>query len=208
MNRDHALFAVVGLLAGFIAGYLAHEVMAARQPPLRNAGFGVGAADPHAGVAMPGGQVPAGPAAGGQPGAPALDEINRLRARLEQEPNDRDAILRLANMNFDIGSFDRAKELYERLIALGDAVSPDVLTDLGVCERELGAYDRALELFRQAQQLSPQHWQSVYNEVVVLAFDLKQLDAAGERVAALQQLQPGNPDIQRLADEIARRRAA
>ncbi len=37
MNRDHALVLVVGLLVGFVAGYLVHEVMASSQPPRRYA---------------------------------------------------------------------------------------------------------------------------------------------------------------------------
>jgi Flp pilus assembly protein TadD len=203
VNRDHLMFTAIGLLAGFIAGYVMHEVMAARQPPLRTVSLGAAARPEATGQPFPGAAPP--PAAAS--GAPAMEEVNRLNAALQQNPNDADALLRLANLYFDISSWQRAKELYERLLALRPE-SPDVWTDLGVCERELGQYERALEHFRKAQQMAPEHWQAVYNEVVVLAFDLQQLDAAAERAAKLGTMQPGNPDVGRLVAEIERRRSA
>ena len=33
MNKDNLIFAVIGILVGFIAGYLMHEVVASKQPP-------------------------------------------------------------------------------------------------------------------------------------------------------------------------------
>ena len=198
MNRDNVLYLVIGLLTGFISGYLMHEVMAARQPQrlVANQVGAVGAAVPNS--------VPPSSNPPGQAGGPPMAEISRLREQVEAHPDDADAVLLLANLNYDIKNWQRAGELYQQYLDLRPD-SPDVLTDLGVTLRERGQFQEALSVFRQAQDLSADHWQSVYNEVVVHAFDLQDFDAANEALERLRVLQPSNPEIDRLAQEVARR---
>lgn len=218
MNKDNLIFAAFGVLLGFFAGYFMKEVMDMRQPPR----FAVGQGAPMGATgapAVPGGGGSAGgapvnpsaPGGGGGTGAPGggapMAEVQELQARLERNPDDAEAILRLAHLNFDIRRWDRARDLYERYLQLQPA-TPDTLSDLGVCYRETGEYDRALALFDQAQQMAPDHWQSRFNEVIVLAFDKKQFDRADEVLNELRSLQPNNPDIERLAAEVERRRNA
>lgn len=204
MNKDNLLFAVFGILVGFIAGYLMHEVMAMRQPPRQLAGAGAPAM-PQAPQAMPQNTGGAGapPADGGA--GPAMQEIQELSQRVQNNPNDAEAVLRLANLNFEINRWQRARELYEQYLKLKPE-SPDVLSDLGVTYREQGQYDQALELFHRAQSLDPNHWRSLYNEVVVLAFDQRRLNDADRVLQRLRQMQPGNADVERLAAEVERSR--
>lgn len=202
MNRDNGLFLLVGLLAGFIAGYLLHEEMAGRQAPRRVPG--TAAAAPAAGaMAAPGGG--GGAAASG--GAPMMGEITRLRQQIAQHPDDAAAIVALANLHFDIQDWGAARELYERYERLQPG-NPDVITDLGVCLRGLGDFKGAIAQFQRAQTASPQHWQSRFNEVVVLAFDLKDSTGARSKLAELRRLSPDNPDVERLASEVERRAGA
>lgn len=218
MNRDNLIFAVIGVLVGFITGYLMHEVIASKQPPRLTPEL-------RAQIAMPGEDPLAGPAdnrvsdvapgmggdtAASAPaamGGPASAEVQELRARVEQNPNDADAVLQLANLNFDIRNWMRAEELYRQYLKLrpGDA---NVMTDLGISYRESKKFDEALAQFDEAQKLAPDHWQSYYNEVVVLAFDLKRFDDADRVLSELQRLQPGNPDVARLADAVSKQRSA
>ncbi len=219
MNRDNVLFTVIGLLAGFTAGYLMHEVMAARQPPPRHTQAGgisgaagvpgqtpgprqVGPAEPRQAGPRQAGPQQAGPQQAGPQAA--MQQVQQLRAYVEANPDDSEALRLLANMNYEISNWTRAAELYERLLGLrpGDI---DVMTDLGACYRYLGQFDRALELFREVQKASPSHWQSRYNEILVLAFDLGDLPTAAEATRQLRTLQPDNPDVERLAAEIERR---
>lgn len=192
MNRENALFLLVGLLAGFLVGYLAHEAMAGAQPPRMAAG--AVAADPHAGLEAP--------QAGGQ-----MADLNRLRDILEREPGNREALLTLANMNFDIGAWARAQELYERYLAL-DPGNPDALTDLGICLRSQGQLDAALARFQEARRIAPDHWQSLYNEVVVHAFDRQDFAAAEPLLAELRARAGNSPEVERLVAEVERRKSA
>lgn len=220
MNKDNLLYVTIGILVGFISGYLVKDMMLTRQPPrltpeLRaqiafpgedptGAAGGTGEAPTDARTADTANPGMGGPASGS---GPASEEIQQLRAHVEQNPNDADAVLRLANLNFDIRNWARAQELYNHYLELrpGDA---NVLTDLGISYRETQQFDRALERFRQARKLAPEHWQSYYNEVVVLAFDLKRYGEADPLLEELQRLQPGNPEVTKLADAVARQRSA
>lgn len=218
MNRDHLLFLLVGILGGFIAGYVAHEVMAARQPVPAFAGGGPAGGSPVAAGQMPratppqgqGGGQGAGQSAGQGPAssaAPAMAEVGALRQRLAENPEDYDAMRRLGNLHYDIGNWGRAAELYAGYLE-GRPDDVDVATDLGAAYRNMGRHEDAIQVFRAVRERQPDHWQALYNEILVLAFDLGRLDEAGEKVDELRDLRPGNPDVERLAAEVERRRAA
>lgn len=198
MNKDHVLFLIIGLLSGFLLGYVAHEVMASRQPLRASAAAGIG--EP-GGPGQPPRQAP--PATGGS--GPAMEQVQQLRAYVEKNPNDAQAVRELANLNYDISNWQRAAELYEQYLRLVPD-EPDVMTDLGACLRNLGKSAEALVVFQRARDKAPQHWQARYNEVLVLAFDLGRWDEAGKALSELQQLEPTNADVSRLADEFQRRR--
>ncbi|HEX9941844.1 MAG TPA: tetratricopeptide repeat protein [Thermoanaerobaculia bacterium] len=215
MNRDNLIFAVIGVLLGFISGYVLHDVVASRQPPrltpeLR-AQIAMPGEDPTAPMGEAAAQAP--PAAGAAPGAgapasgPAMAEIQQLREYVDKNPNDAQAVRRLADLNFDIGNWARAQELYSHYLTL-QPNDPNVLTDLGISYRETRQFDQALERFRQAKKVAPEHWQSLYNEVVVLAFDLKRHDEALQVLADLQRMQPNNPDVAKLAAAVNNQRNA
>lgn len=200
MNKDHVLFLVIGLLGGFLLGYVGHEVMASRQPaPAR--------AENVAAAGAPQGTPPGMPPAGAQGGGPGVEQVQQLRAYVEKNPNDSRAVRELANLNYDIGNWQRAAELYGQFLKLSpDDV--DVMTDLGACLRNMGKSAEALEVIQRAKAKNPRHWQARYNEVLILGFDLGRMDEAAVAAAELKQLEPGNPDVTRLADEIDRRRSA
>jgi Tetratricopeptide repeat len=69
VNKDNLLFATIGLLVGFIAGYLLHELMLARQPLRRPPGEIAAVTAP----ADPG-DAGAGPAGSGMTGGPESGE--------------------------------------------------------------------------------------------------------------------------------------
>lgn len=193
MNRDNILFTMIGLLAGFIGGYLMHEVMAERQPaPIRS---------PALRADSPAKPTGGAPPAGGQP---AMEQVQQLAAHVRENPEDAEAIRLLANLNYDISNWQRAAELYSRYLGL-EANDFDVMTDLGATYRHLGKPQEALEQFRNVRQLAPAHWQSRYNEVLVLAFDLNDLPAAGIAMDELMSMQPDNQEVVRLAAELKKR---
>ena len=134
-----------------------------------------------------------------------MAEVGQLRQRLAENPEDTEALRRLGNLFYDIQEWEQAAELYERYLA----IRPDdlnVMTDLGACYRSIGESAKALEKFQRVRSLDPEHWQSRYNEILVLAFDLGDFEAAAPAMAELEALQPDNPNVVRLAAELANRR--
>jgi len=152
-----------------------------------------------------GGPGDAGSAGGQAP--PGMAAVQQLRDYVATHPKDADAVLKLANLNFDIQSWGRARDLYTQYLGLRQA-DPDVLTDLGTCYRQLRQFDQALEQFRRAEQLAPAHWKSRFAEVVVLAFDLNRRDEADKAFGRLQAVAPAQPEVAQLGAEMQRRRAA
>jgi hypothetical protein len=179
---------------------------AGADPGAATAGGGAAATAADAGAGPGGPGAPGGSAAGGNP-PPGMAAVQELRDYVASHPKDADAVLKLANLNFDINNWPRARELYTQYLGLRDP-NPDVLTDLGTCYRQLRQFDRALEQFRRAQQVAPGHWKSLFAEVVVLAFDLNQRDAADQAFAKLQAAAPNQPEVAQLRAELQRRRAA
>ncbi len=199
MSRDNVLFTVIGLLAGFLSGYLLHESMSERQPARRIAAAGSAAV-----AATPGGGAASGAAASNSAAAGAMQEVQRLRQYVEENPQDADAVQMLANLNYDIQNWSRAAELYGRYLELRPE-DPDTMTDLGASLRNMGQIDQALEQFRKVRELDPGHWQARYNEILVLAFDRNDPAAARGALAELKSLQPQNPDVERLEAEVEKR---
>lgn len=205
MTRDNVLFILIGILVGFIAGYLMQEVMLTRQPArlVHGAAGAAGARPPGGG---PGG-ANAGQADQQAAAQARAQEIAQLQSYLESNPEDERAVLRLANLSYDLQNWPDCIQYYERFLEL-EPGQPDVLSDLGVCYQKIGEPQRALDAFDRAQEIAPDHWQSRFNEVVILAFDLGDFERAERVLEELRELQPDNPNIERLAEEVARRQAA
>lgn len=144
---------------------------------------------------------PAGPMAPGQTAlgaggaAPMVAEINALKGRLQEKPEDVGALMRLANIYHDVSMWEQAITYYDRALELRPD-DPDLLTDAGICFKRVGRFDHALELFDKAREVAPDHWQSLFNKVVVAGFDLDRFDLA---VAAMEQLEAMNPPPPRTA---------
>lgn len=203
MKQQTALHIFAGVLVGFVAGYLMHEVMVVRQPVRLVHGEGGPTLDPAAQAPMPQPPVPAPGGAGG-----GMEDVQRLREYVANNPNDAEAIVQLAAMNYMIRNWTRASELFERYLTLkpDGPQALDVMSDLGACYRELQQPDRALEMFARVTSKAPEHWQAKYNQVMVLAFDLQRFDQAEKVLADLKRLQPNNAEVDQLAAEVARRR--
>jgi tetratricopeptide (TPR) repeat protein len=204
VNKDNLISAVFGILLGFIAGYLLHEVMASRQPQR----FVPGSGATMAGATGPGPtEAPAAPQQDLAAAQAQQQEMEQLEQFVKENPNDATAIRRLADLNYDRQQWPQAEALYSQFLKL-EPNNVAVVSDLGVVYRNLKQFDKALQAFDQVQKLEPGHWQSLYNKAIVLAFDMKQLDEAQKVVAELQRLQPGNPNVAQLAAEIDKQRNA
>jgi tetratricopeptide (TPR) repeat protein len=182
LKREHVWFLLCGVAFGFLVGYGLFQ--ATHDMP--RLALAAGSESP-----VPGPQGPAAPTqvadAGG--GAPMVAEINRLKQKLQENPEDGETLVRLAHLYHDASMWQQAVDYYERALELSPH-DPDLLTDAGICYRGMQEFDRALESFDRAHRADPRHWQALFNTVVVATFDVGRFDLAVEALDAIEAMDP------------------
>lgn len=129
-------------------------------------------------------------------------ELDTLRARIEKNPKDVPALVRLGDIFFELGEHEQSLAFYQWALATRSE-DPDLLTVAGLSLRELGRFDEALAMFEQAHRADPEHWQSLYDIVVVAGLDLGQGDRARRALADLERRWPDAPHLAVLRDAVA-----
>jgi len=198
VKRENLAYLLGGLAFGFLLGFGTFHTMEFR-PQAQVARVGGGDEIPSTAGPNPmaATQMPTGGGAGG--GAPMAQEVNALKRALEQNPQDVQALTRLANMYHDIGEWGQAIGYYEKAVAVRPS-DPNLLTDMGTCYLNVNRPDRALELFQKAHAADPSHWQSLFNEAVVLGVHLGRPEEARKALDEVDRIQPNVPGVARLRD--------
>ena len=121
MTRDNLLFAIIGVLFGFIVGFLFASSMNQRYGP----------AAPVAQTSqMPGDHPPVGPNAGGPASGNMQAEVTASIEKARREPNNFEAQVKAAELYYQIQRYDPSIELllkanqlrpddYQTIVALG-----------------------------------------------------------------------------------------
>jgi tetratricopeptide (TPR) repeat protein len=189
VTKDHLIFTTCGFLLGLVIGSLVigPKVAEWKQQPAATASAPSIVAQAPATQTNPMGVVQA--------------QLSALKATIEREPNNADALVQLGNLYMDAAKFPQAIDYYERAVALRD--SPTVRTDLGICYKETGQLDRALEQFRRATSSSSPQWQALYNEAIVLG-EMHRVAEARDVAAKLTQLRPDDAEVKRLNEALAK----
>ena len=194
MWRNPLATAVLGVLGGFFAGFLMGQMQTAASPSNPGGTQNLsGPASPPS-VQRQGGGLQDGLPDGVTFGFDLGERVRALEEILAREPQNYEAIVELAGLQYDLGRLAPAIDLYERARGIRDD-NPDLLTDLGICYREMDQSKRAVALFERAAELSARHWQSRYNAAVVRLFDLNDPAGALKVVRRLHALKDSNPDI-------------
>ncbi|EHO43334.1 Tetratricopeptide TPR_1 repeat-containing protein [Caldithrix abyssi DSM 13497] len=95
-----------------------------------------------------------------------MRQIQELKDRLKQEPENGQLMVHLANSYFDIGRFDLAKIYYKKAIE-HQVKTPEVFIDIGVSYFNLAKLDSALMYVDEALKLEPDHRLGLYNKGVI-----------------------------------------
>jgi len=191
MNRDTAVFTACGFALGLVIGsFLVGPHLAKAAAP----------------AAAPAEQAPAA-AAAAPAAAPSMDQMNAVRqqiatlkAAIERDPKNFDALVQLGDMYMDAAKFAEAIGYFERALEVRDETS--VRTDLGICYKNAGQPEKALAAFQKAADESPHEWQALFNEAVVLG-DMKRYDEERAVAAKLQAARPNDPQVQQLQTALA-----
>jgi cytochrome c-type biogenesis protein CcmH/NrfG len=186
MRRDALVFAVAGVVFGFVVGYMAASWDVVPRP------------------AAAGASAPAPPVATAK-AAVNPDEVAALESLAARQPGDVAVRVELGNLFMDAERWDEAIRWYREALAL-DPTRPEVATDLGACLVSAGRPGEALVEFDRVLQAVPDHRNALYNKGIALL----QLGRGSEAVAAWEELlrrHAGDPQIQGLRGRIEQIRA-
>lgn len=228
INKENILFAIVGLLAGAIIGFMGANSLN-QKGQLSPAGGTTAATTTGA---MPGGHPPMGGDGGNMvdiqsaiekarnepdnfdaqiKAAEMFYQIQRFEGSIEflqraskLKPGDYDTLVNLGNAYFDANRYDDAEKTYLEALTIKPD-EPNVRTDLGLTYvvRQPPDYDKAIKEFNTALAKDPKNAMALQNLIVAYT---KKGDAAkaNEAVAKLEAADPSNAQIAKLKEEIAK----
>jgi len=186
MTRDNLLFSVIGLLLGFIIGFIFASTMNQRYGPAGTA-------------SVPGGQnlpadhppIASGDAGNTQNPQQVFAQVQAAMTKARNEPNNFDAQVTAAKLEYQVQRYDQAVEF----LLKANQLKPDnleVVMMLGEANLEGGHYDVAEKWYKAA--------------LASLAFAYLQKGDAKEAeraIANLEKADPGNQDLAQFHDKLA-----
>jgi len=200
MTRDNLLFAIIGILIGFIIGFLLANSILTREAAQRAAPL---SAQP--GQNLPADHPPVNGAQGGD-GQQMLVQVQEAMKQAREHPDDFDAQVAAAKLEYQIQRFDQAIEY----LLIANKLKPNdfnVLGMLGVANMDAGHFDAAEKWYRAALIKQP-------NDIPVLdglcAVLLSKGDARAAEVEInkLAKIDPTNQDLPQFRNKLAELKTA
>jgi len=199
MTRDNLLFAIIGILLGFIAGFLLAGNITQREAAQRaNATTAQGSQNlppnhPQIGSDQAGG--------GGEGGQQMLASVQQAMKQARENPNDFDAQLTAAKMEYQIGRYDQS---IEYLLA-ANKVKPtdyDTLAMLGIANLDAGHFDAAEKWYKAALQKKPDDMPTVDGYCAALLSNNNAKEAE-DCINKLAKIDPTNQDVPQFRSRLA-----
>ncbi len=194
MTRENLLFAIIGILLGFIVGFMSASVMSqkyAAAPVPATAGSGT----------LPADHPPVGAqSAGGDPQAMRA-EVTASIEKARNEPKNFDAQLKAAELYYQIQRYDQAIEFLLKANQINPTDQRTVAL-LGMVNLDAGHYDTAEKWYLAAMKMKE-------DDVMVLsglaATRLEKGDAKGseDAIAKLEKVDPNSTDLPRFKERLA-----
>ena len=200
MTRENLLFAIIGILLGFIVGFLLANSINQRDFAAR-----LGATAGQQSQNLPPNHPPIGGDQTGEGGQQMLASVQTAMKQARENPNDFEAQVTAAKLEYQIQRYDQA---IEYLLA-ANKLKPDdfdVLGMLGEANMDAKHYDAAAKWYKAAQTKKPGDLPSLDGYCFVL---LQNGDAKGaeEAMNKLAKLDPTNQDLPQFRDKLAELKA-
>ena len=129
------------------------------------------------------------------------EEGLKVEERLDEDPDDLEALIFLGNANYDITRFDQAIDYYVRILII-DPSNFHIRTDLSTSYYGLGQVDKALEEVRVVLDQNPRHETALYNLGLILLEAKKDQEGAIKSWERLLSEHPDSRKSQELRDTI------
>jgi len=140
--------------------------------------------------------VKAQPAATGPTAADPMAAIQQARDRVNKNPKDLQALVFLANANFDIQRYQEAADLYQKALEL-NSDNPQLRTDRATALYHLGRPKEAIEELKLALASDYHHENALYNMGIIKLAAFNDREGA---IAAWTQLKDITQDQKLITD--------
>ena len=188
MTRDNLLFAIIGLLLGFIIGFMFHSSMSQRVPP---------AATTAAGQNLPADHPQTQPTSDPKQ---VFAEVQASIAQAKSEPKNFDAQLKAAELYYQIQRYDSAIEFLQK----ANELRPDdysTLVALGLVNLDAEHYDASQKWYRAALAKKPDDV-PVLAGMCAAALGKGDAKAAEQAIAKLEKVDPNAQDLPQFRDRL------
>lgn len=192
MTRDNLLFAIIGVLFGFIVGFLFASTM--------NQRYGPGASP----AALASGQMPADHpplGAGGPASGNMQTEVTAQIDEARKQPNNFDAQVKAAELYYKIGRYDPAIEF----LLKANQLKPDdygTLVALGLVNLDAGHYDVAEKWYKAALMKKSDDTQTLAG-LAAATLGKGDAKAAEQAIANLEKADPTSEDLPQFKEKLA-----
>ena len=191
MSRENLLFGIIGILLGFIVGFMFASSMSQKtqQAQLASAGQSLPADHPPVGAQNPSGNPD-------EVRAQVTESIEKAR----NEPKNFEAQVKAAELYYQIGRYDQAIEFLLKANQLNPTDYRTVVI-LGMVNLDAGHFDTAEKWYRAAMKMKE-------DDIMVAAglaeATLQKGDAksAEEAIAKVEKIDPNNQDLPRFREKL------
>ena len=191
MNRENLLFAVIGVLLGFIVGFMFASSMSQKAAQTQMAA---------ASQNLPADHPPVGAQNAGDPAAQRQQVMAQIE-KARNEPQNFEAQMAAAQLYYQIQRYDQAIEFLLKANQL-KPTDFDAVSALGVVNLEAGHFDQAEKWYRAALKMKSDSEQ-VLAGLTEATLQQGNAKAAQDALAQLEKAYPSNQDLPQFKEKLA-----
>lgn len=191
MSRENLLFGIIGILLGFIVGFMFASSMSQKTQQAQRAS---------AGQSLPADHPPMGAQNPATNPEEVRAQVTESIEKARNEPKNFEAQLKAAELYYQIGRYDQAIEFLLKANQLNPTDYRTVAV-LGMVNLDAGHYDTAEKWYRAAMKMKG-------DDIMVAAglaeATLQKGDAKGaeEAIANVEKIDPNNQDLPRFREKL------
>jgi tetratricopeptide (TPR) repeat protein len=191
MSRENLLFAIIGILLGFIVGFMFASSMAQTTAMQQTASSSQG---------LPADHPPVGAQNTPDP-QKVREEVAASLEKARNEPKNFDAQIKAAELYYQIQRYDQAIEFLLR----ANQIQPTdykTVAILGMVNLDAGHYDQAEKWYRAAMKMKSDDTM-VLAGLAAATLEKGDAKAAEDAIAQLEKVDPNSQDLPQFRDKLA-----
>jgi len=186
LTRDNFLFAIIGILLGFIIGFMLHGVMSERDAARTTAST-------QQRQQLPADHPPVGNGGTAQDQQQGMQQVQETIQRARTNPKDFDSQILAAKLEYQIQQYDEAI----KFLLTANQIHPenyDVIAMLGEANMDAGHFDVAEKWYLAALVKKPDDI-LVLDGLCAVLLSANKKQAAEEMISRLAKVDPTNQDV-------------